>query len=71
MGSSGFGPGRDRRHQVLQDVAGEGKFGEDQQVHTFLAGLFGQSQMLLEVGLQVTEFGTDLSESDCEFHIYM
>ncbi len=65
-----LGPGRDRRYQVLQDVAGKGKFREDQQVHAFLAGLFGQGQVLLQVGLQVAEFGTDLGEGDCEFHIY-
>ncbi len=57
-----------RRHQVLEHVAGQGEFREDQQVHPVLRGLFGQGQVLFQVGLYIPKFGVDLSEGEFEFH---
>lgn len=59
---------RDGWDDILQDVACEGEFGENEQVRVLGFSLLDEIEVLLEVGLHVPQFGGDLSESEVEFH---
>ena len=56
----GVGTVRQGGHQVLQHIAGERQFRENQQVGTLAAGFFGDFQVFFQVGLDIAQYGVDL-----------
>ena len=54
------------RHQVLQDVAGQGELREDEQVGPAGLGFFGQGQVLFQVDLGFAEDGVGLGKGKGE-----
>ncbi len=53
---------------VLQNVTGQRKFGEDDQVRATLPGVMRQGQVFFEVGGNLAKLGIDLGESQGQFH---
>src|SRR3982074_3354074 len=56
-------PHRDLRGEVLEEVARQPQLGEDDQADATLPGVRDERVMALQVRLEVTEAGCDLSEA--------
>jgi hypothetical protein len=62
------GPVRDRGDQILDDIARQGKLGEDDEIRFLLFGLLYVFQMLCEISFDIPKFCCNLCESKVQFH---
>src|SRR5271157_5836337 len=59
----------DSRHEVLQDVSGQGQLWKNNQIGTLLPGLLDQVQVFRQVRLDISKRGVDLGKGQVDFHV--